>query len=127
MHVHRGIQRRAAGPVRRVHIRALLDQQFGDVEVAVADRQHHRADAVGIAEVRIGAVGQQHARRFERPSPGEQQRRQAAAWERGEQGLQRLTVLVGPEVGEIAAGGSSTRARRFTSAPCSIRVRTTAG
>ncbi len=79
VHVHSGVQRRAAGFIGDVRIRALIQQERRDIVMSVDHRHQHRADVVRIGRVDFRAGFQQNLRAIQAALPrGEQQRRQAA-------------------------------------------------
>ncbi len=79
VHVHRCIQRRAAGRIGEIRIRAFLQQRIGDVEVAVDDRVDERRDAVLIRGVDVGLQRREHVDALDAAlAAGEVQRREPA-------------------------------------------------
>ena len=74
-----GPERRTAPEVVGVDVRAVLDEQAGDVEVVVEHRHQQRPDAVRLGQLDVRAGRDQFSRRLD-PSVarGVQQRRHAA-------------------------------------------------
>ena len=71
--------------------------------MAVADGEQQRGDALGVGQIQVGAGFDQRPGAVDRAlARCKEQRRQPAARKRGQERLQRLSVLVGAEVENVA-------------------------